>query len=56
MATDQYTMTDPAALYADVTTKAQTQDGPGLDADLKEKADTASRATAVPAGSRDARR
>ena len=39
MSRDQYTMTDPAALYADVTTKAQTQDGPGLDADLKEKAD-----------------
>ncbi|WP_375430395.1 glucose 1-dehydrogenase [uncultured Friedmanniella sp.] len=37
--TDQYTLTDPTTLYSDITTTAQSQDGPGLDADLKAKAD-----------------
>ena len=39
MSRDQYTMTDPVKLYSDITTKAQSQDGSGLDADLKEQAD-----------------
>ncbi|WP_375423314.1 SDR family oxidoreductase [uncultured Friedmanniella sp.] len=37
--TDQYTFADPSKLYSDITTKAQSQDGPGLDADLSSKAD-----------------
>jgi len=36
---DQYTMTDPTKLYADRETSAQDQAGPGLDADLKSRAD-----------------
>ena len=39
MSRDQYTLTDPTKLYADIDTKAQSQEGPGLDADLKEQAD-----------------
>ena len=39
MSRDQYTLTDPTKLYADIDTKAQSQKGPGLDADLKEHAD-----------------
>jgi NAD(P)-dependent dehydrogenase (short-subunit alcohol dehydrogenase family) len=39
MTRDQYTLTDPTKLYADITTTAQSQDGPGLDADLKQRAD-----------------
>ena len=39
MSRDQYTLTDPTTLYADITTKAQAQDGSGLDADLAERAD-----------------
>ncbi|GAA2170378.1 SDR family oxidoreductase [Agrococcus versicolor] len=36
---DQYTMTDPTTLYADIDTKAISQDGPGLDADMRDRAD-----------------
>ena len=39
MSRDQYTLTDPTTLYADIITQAQSQDGPGLDAELREKAD-----------------
>ena len=39
MSRDQYTLTDPTKLYADIETKAQSQKGPGLDADLEEHAD-----------------
>jgi NAD(P)-dependent dehydrogenase (short-subunit alcohol dehydrogenase family) len=39
MSRDQYTLTDPTKLYADIETKAQSQKGPGLDADLREQAD-----------------
>jgi len=39
MAIDQYTVTDPTKLYADVDTKAQSQPGPGLDAELDNQAD-----------------
>jgi len=39
MATDQYTFTDPTKLYSDIDTTAQYQSGPGLDADLENKAD-----------------
>ena len=39
MAIDQYTVTDPTKLYADIETKAQSQPGPGLDAKLDNKAD-----------------
>ena len=39
MATDQYTFTDPTELYSDIDTKAQSQPGPGLDANLDNKAD-----------------
>lgn len=37
--TDQYTFADPSKLYGDIKTKAQSQGGPGLDADLDSKAD-----------------
>lgn len=37
--TDQYTFSDPTKLYADISTKPQEQDGPGLDADLRQHAD-----------------
>ena len=39
MPTDQYTMTDPTKLYADIDTKQQTQPSPGLDAKLRDRAD-----------------
>jgi NAD(P)-dependent dehydrogenase (short-subunit alcohol dehydrogenase family) len=39
MARDQYTLTDPAQLYADIQTSAQSQDGPGLDTELDQRAD-----------------
>lgn len=39
MTRDQYTLTDPAKLYADIETTAQSQEGPGLDADLRQRAD-----------------
>jgi NAD(P)-dependent dehydrogenase (short-subunit alcohol dehydrogenase family) len=39
MSRDQYTFTDPTTLYDDITTKAQSQAGPGLDADLDQHAD-----------------
>ncbi len=39
MSRDQYTMTDPTTMYADITPTAQSQDGPGLDANLRDRAD-----------------
>ena len=39
MSRDQYTLTDPTTLYDDITTKAQSQAGSGLDADLNQHAD-----------------
>ena len=39
MSTDQYTLTDPTKLYADIDTRRQTQPGPGLDAKLRDEAD-----------------
>ena len=39
MTTDQTTLTDPTQLYSDIKTRKQSQDGPGLDADLKDQAD-----------------
>jgi NAD(P)-dependent dehydrogenase (short-subunit alcohol dehydrogenase family) len=39
MSSDQYTFEDPTKKYADIDTTAQSQDGPGLDADLNETAD-----------------
>jgi NAD(P)-dependent dehydrogenase (short-subunit alcohol dehydrogenase family) len=39
MTRDQYTLTDPSTLYADITTQAQSQGGSGLDADLQQRAD-----------------
>jgi hypothetical protein len=39
MPNDQYTLSDPTQLYSDIDTTAQSQSGPGLDADLKNKAD-----------------
>jgi NAD(P)-dependent dehydrogenase (short-subunit alcohol dehydrogenase family) len=39
MATDQYTMSDPTKLYADIQTKKQIQPSPGLDAKLRDRAD-----------------
>ncbi|MCW2811566.1 MAG: Dehydrogenase [Friedmanniella sp.] len=39
MTTDQYTFTDPTKLYSSIKTTAQYQEGPGLDADLDNKAD-----------------
>ncbi|WOF22403.1 glucose 1-dehydrogenase [Microbacterium betulae] len=39
MARDQYTFTDPAALYADIQPRSQHQPEPGLDADLAPRAD-----------------
>jgi NAD(P)-dependent dehydrogenase (short-subunit alcohol dehydrogenase family) len=39
MTRDQYTLTDPSTLYADITTQAQSQEGSGLDADLQQRAD-----------------
>ncbi len=39
MSRDQYTLTDPAALYADIEPEKQRMSEPGLDADLTDKAD-----------------
>jgi NAD(P)-dependent dehydrogenase (short-subunit alcohol dehydrogenase family) len=39
MTRDQYTLTDPSTLYADISTQAQSQEGSGLDADLQQRAD-----------------
>jgi NAD(P)-dependent dehydrogenase (short-subunit alcohol dehydrogenase family) len=39
MPTDQYTLSDPTTLYADIDTKQQTHPSPGLDAKLQDKAD-----------------
>ncbi len=39
MAKDQYTLSNPTELYADIDTKRQTHPGSGLDARLKDKAD-----------------
>ncbi len=39
MSRDQYTFTDPAKLYSGIDPSAQYQEGPGLDAELDEKAD-----------------
>lgn len=36
---DQYTMVDPTKLYADIEPQAISQDGPGLDSGLRDKAD-----------------
>lgn len=37
--TDQYTLTDPRTMYADIDPTAQKQPGTGLDAELKDRAD-----------------
>ena len=37
--TDQHTMQDPTAMYADISHREQSQSGPGLDADLDDRAD-----------------
>ena len=37
--TDQYTLSDPTKLYSDIETTAQEQAGPGLDAELENRAD-----------------
>ena len=39
MSFDQYTFQDPSKKYADIGTTAQSQDGPGLDAELDNTAD-----------------
>ena len=39
MSTDQYTLSDPTKLYADIDTRQQTHPSPGLDAKLQDKAD-----------------
>jgi hypothetical protein len=39
MSTDQYTLFDPTKLYSDIDTSAEYQSGPGLDAELENKAD-----------------
>ena len=39
MSRDQYTLTDPTKLYADIETHAQSQPGAGLDANLDDRAD-----------------
>jgi NAD(P)-dependent dehydrogenase (short-subunit alcohol dehydrogenase family) len=39
MSRDQYTLSDPTKLYADIDTKQQTHPSPGLDARLQDKAD-----------------
>ncbi|ROR67162.1 SDR family oxidoreductase [Agrococcus jenensis] len=36
---DQYTFTDPTARYADIDTKPVSQDGPGLDSGMRDRAD-----------------
>ena len=39
MSTDQYTLTDPTAMYADIQPEAKHQPEPGLDADMTPRAD-----------------
>lgn len=39
MSPDQYTLADPTSMYADIETSAQQQQGPGLDRDLRDRAD-----------------
>ncbi|MEW1953877.1 glucose 1-dehydrogenase [Terrabacter sp. NPDC080008] len=39
MSRDQYTLTDPTALYADIDTEAQSQPGAGLDANMRDQPD-----------------
>ena len=39
MSRDQYTLSDPTELYADIDTKQQTHPSPGLDAKMDDKAD-----------------
>ncbi len=39
MSKDQYTLTDPVALYSDIEPEKQRQREPGLDADLRPRAD-----------------
>ena len=39
MSRDQYTLTDPAKLYADIEPEKQKMSEPGLDAELNDKAD-----------------
>jgi NAD(P)-dependent dehydrogenase (short-subunit alcohol dehydrogenase family) len=39
MPKDQYTLTDPTKLYADIDTKKQIQPSPGLDSKLRDRAD-----------------
>jgi len=39
MTRDQYTLTDPTKLYSNIKTKEQYQSGPGLDAELDNRAD-----------------
>ena len=39
MATDQYTLSDPTKLYADIDTNQQRQPGSGLDTKMKDRAD-----------------
>ncbi|QCR18130.1 SDR family oxidoreductase [Agrococcus sp. SGAir0287] len=36
---DQYTFADPTTLYADIETSAISQDGPGLDANMRDRGD-----------------
>ncbi|WP_072313669.1 SDR family oxidoreductase [Agrococcus sp. Marseille-P2731] len=36
---DQYTFQDPTKLYADITTRAISQEGPGLDSEMRDTAD-----------------
>ena len=43
MSTDQYTLSDPTKLYADIDTRQQTHPSPGLDAKLDDKADLGER-------------
>jgi NAD(P)-dependent dehydrogenase (short-subunit alcohol dehydrogenase family) len=39
MTADQYTLVDPTTMYEDIDTTAQYQEGPGLDAGLRQQAD-----------------
>ena len=47
MSRDQYTLTDPTKLYADIETKAQSQKGPGLMPTSRSMPTMASRPTAA---------
>jgi len=38
-ATDQYTLQNPVEMYSDIDTKKQSQEGSGLDANMKDRAD-----------------